>query len=49
MPRSTAGITQYFSEYKSKIEFKPSNVIIFALFVITITVLLHIFGGVLIG
>jgi preprotein translocase subunit Sec61beta len=44
MPTSTAGITRYFDDYKSKIEFKPGHVIILAVVVIIITVLLHIYG-----
>ena len=49
MPASTAGLTRYFSDYKSKIEFKPANVIVFAVLVVITTILLHMFGGALIG
>ena len=40
MPSSTAGITRYFDEYKSKIEFTPGHIIILCLLVIVILVLL---------
>jgi len=49
MPASTAGLTSYFREYKSRIEFKPAHVIVFAAIVIIATILLHMFGGALIG
>ena len=41
MPASTAGITRYFDDYKSKIEFKPEHVIILAIIVILIEIFLH--------
>lgn len=44
MPTSTAGITRYFDDYKSKIEFKPGHVVILIVIVIILTVLLHIYG-----
>ena len=28
MPSSTAGITRYFDDYRSKVEFKPGHIII---------------------
>ena len=45
MPSSTAGITRYFGEYKSKIELKPGHVILIAVVVMIIVILLHIYGG----
>ena len=45
MPMSTAGITQYFDEYRSKIEFSPGHVIVFSVVVIMIIVALHIWGS----
>lgn len=45
MPTSTAGITRYFDEYKSKIEFQPGHVIILCIIVIIIAILLFTFGG----
>ena len=44
MPSSTAGITRYFDEYKSKIEFAPGHIIILAILVIIILAVLHAFG-----
>ena len=40
MPSSGAGITQYFDDYKSKIEFQPMHIVIFAIIVILIELLL---------
>ena len=45
MPSSGAGITQYFDDYKSKIEFKPMQIVIFAVLVILIVVFLHLQSG----
>jgi len=45
MPSSGAGITRYFDDYKSKIEFKPEHIIIFAVIVIIIIVVLYLTGG----
>ena len=44
MPVSTAGITRYFEDYKSKIEFKPGHVIILSIIVMLIVIILHIWG-----
>ncbi len=41
MPMSTAGLTRYFEDYKSKISFKPGYVIIFAILAIIVVALLH--------
>ena len=40
MPSSGAGITRYFDDYKSKIEFKPAHVIVLAVIVIIIEIVL---------
>jgi len=45
MPSSTAGITRYFDDYRSKIEFKPGHIIILVIVVIIGTLLLHSFGN----
>lgn len=45
MPSSGAGITRYFDDYKSKIEFKPEHVVILVILVILIVVVLHLQGG----
>tara|TARA_Y100000310_G_C20669467_1_gene809427 strand:+ start:2011 stop:2244 length:234 start_codon:yes stop_codon:yes gene_type:complete len=49
MPTSTAGITRYFDDYKSKIEFKPGHIIVLVLLVMLIVILLHIYGGALLA
>ena len=45
MPSSTAGITRFFDEYKSKLEISPGAVIILILLVIILMVFLHMFGS----
>jgi preprotein translocase subunit Sec61beta len=45
MPASTAGLTRYFDDYKSKIEMKPTHVIIIIVIVIIIEVILHMNGS----
>ncbi|MFH0875979.1 MAG: preprotein translocase subunit Sec61beta [archaeon] len=49
MPSSGAGITRYFDDYKSKIEFKPGHIIVLAVVVILIVWLLHLYGPKLLG
>ena len=49
MPVSTAGITRYFDEEKSKIRLKPMYIIILAILVIIIVAILHIYGGSWVG
>ncbi|MBW3001405.1 preprotein translocase subunit Sec61beta [Candidatus Woesearchaeota archaeon] len=45
MPSSGAGITRYFDDYKSKIEFKPEHVVALVIIVIIIIIILHLQGG----
>jgi len=45
MPMSGAGITRYFDDYKSTIEFKPGHIIFLAVVVMLIVLLLHQFGA----
>ncbi len=47
MPRSGAGITRYFEDSRSKVEFKPGHVVFFAVVVIVIVIMLHIWGPIL--
>jgi preprotein translocase subunit Sec61beta len=49
LPSSGAGITRYFDDYKSKIEFKPHHIIVLAVLVIIIEIFLHIQGKSLLG
>jgi preprotein translocase subunit Sec61beta len=41
MPSSGAGITRYFDDYRSKIEFKPGHIVILLAIVIIIELSLH--------
>jgi preprotein translocase subunit Sec61beta len=45
MPMSSAGITTYYEEYKSKIEIKPQHVIVFAILVMIVIIALHVLGA----
>ena len=49
MPSSTAGITRYFDEYKSKIEFSPGHIIILCIIVIIVLAILHSVGNAWLG
>jgi preprotein translocase subunit Sec61beta len=49
MPTSTAGLTRYFDDYKSKLSFKPQVVIILVIVVIIIELLLHSQGLKILG
>ncbi len=45
LPSGQGGLTRYFDEYKSKIEFSPAGVIVLAIIVMIIIIFLHYFGG----
>ncbi len=49
MPQSSAGITRYFDDYKSKIEFKPGHIIFLAVVVVLLVIALNIWGPALFG
>jgi len=49
MPTSTAGLTRYFDDYKSKIEFSPGQIVIISVAVLIITTLLHLYGNSILG
>ncbi len=49
MPSSTAGLTRYFDDYKSKLSFKPQVVIVFVIIIILIEMLLHSQGLKILG
>jgi len=49
MPSSQGGITRYFDEYKSKISFKPTHVIILILIIIILELILHTQGYNILG
>ncbi|RJQ17271.1 preprotein translocase subunit Sec61beta [Candidatus Woesearchaeota archaeon] len=45
MPASTAGITRYFDDYKSKISIKPEVVIVLIIVVIILVLVLSAWGN----
>jgi len=49
MPMSGAGLTRYFDDYKSKIEFKPGHIIFLAVVVIALILVLHSVGNAWLG
>jgi preprotein translocase subunit Sec61beta len=49
MPSSSAGLTRYFDDYRSKIQFKPGHVVILAIVVALIVILLNVYGHTLLG
>jgi len=49
MPSGQGGLTRYFDEYHSKIEFSPGFVIVLCLIIMIIVILLHYFGGIWFG
>ena len=49
MPSSTAGITRFFDEYKSKITLKPGTVIFLAILVMIIEIILYLYGYKILG
>lgn len=44
MPTSTAGITRYFDEYRSKLRFKPGHIIVIGIILMVLIMLLHQYG-----
>ena len=44
MPSSGAGLTRYFSDYKSKLEIAPGHVIVLAVIVGILVLVLRSFG-----
>jgi len=49
MPSSGGGLVRYFEEYKSRISFRPGNIIVLAVIVIIIMIVLHLYGGGFLG
>jgi len=45
MPSGQGGLTRYFDEYKSKIDFSPGTVIVLCVIVMVLVILLHYFGA----
>jgi preprotein translocase subunit Sec61beta len=49
MPSGMGGLVRYFDEYKSKVTLKPGHIIVLCIAVIIIVILLHAYGGRLLG
>lgn len=49
MPTSGGGLVRYFDEYKSKIRFRPGNIIVLAVVIIIIMIILHLYGSSILG
>lgn len=49
LPSSTAGITTYWDDVKTKVELKPQHVLVLAFLIILIEMLLQIYGNGLFG
>lgn len=49
MPSSGGGLIRYFEDYKSKITLKPGHVIVLCIVVMIIIILLHAYGGAMLG
>lgn len=49
LPASTAGITQYWDDVKTKIEFKPEHIVILAIIIIAIEMFLQVYGNAIFG
>lgn len=45
MPMSTAGITSFHEEYRSKIEFKPGHVVVMCILVMLIVIVFQMWGA----
>jgi len=45
MPSGQGGLTRYFDEFKSKIEFSPAAIIVLSIVIMIIIILLHYFGS----
>jgi preprotein translocase subunit Sec61beta len=49
MPASTAGLTRYFEDYRSKIELKPAYVLVLAVLIMIVLIVLNAYGSSLLG
>ncbi len=45
LPSGQGGLTRYFDEFKSRIEFSPGAVIVLCVIIVIIIICLHYFGG----
>ena len=44
LPSSTAGITQYWDDVKTKVELKPVHVVALVVIIIVLEILLQVYG-----
>lgn len=49
MPMGQGGLTRYFDEYKSAIEFSPAAVVVLSIVIMIIVILMHYFGARIFG
>lgn len=49
LPSSGAGITRYFDDYRSKLEFKPGLIIVLTIIVMLFVLFLQSYGYTLLG
>ena len=49
MPSSGAGLTRYFDDAKTKVEFKPGHIVALAVVVMVVIIVLHLYGRGLFG
>ena len=49
MPSGMGGLVRYFDEYRSKVEFKPGHIIVICVVIILVLLMLHAFGGKIVG
>ena len=49
LPSGSGGITRYFDESTSKMEYPPIVVVIVCIAVIVLVIILHIYGGGILG
>ena len=49
MPSGMGGLVRYFDEYRSKIEFKPGQIIVLCVIVIVIMIFLYTYGSRMFG
>lgn len=49
LPSGMGGITRYFEEYHSKVEFTPGHIVIMAVVIIILMIILHVYGNALLG
>lgn len=49
MPSGMGGLTRYFDEYRSKIQMKPSHVLLLSIIIMILVIFLHFKGYSILG